>query len=127
MSTRRSWLLLVSTSSPMVRGRSVSRAKYLISCCLQIGNLRKELVGRTLLDVHQALLALAGIDQQSDGQGQVGLASKILDILLLADRKPAKRIGRPHASRCPPGAPGSCWYRPAVRWSGAGRSREQNT
>src|ERR1035438_1867521 len=34
MSIRFIWLALTSISRPMVRGRSVSRLKYLISCCL---------------------------------------------------------------------------------------------
>ena len=45
-STRRSWLPLVSTSRPMVRGRSVSRVKYLMSCGLPSSKIWKSVFSR---------------------------------------------------------------------------------
>ena len=44
----------------------------------------EKLIGRVLLDLDQVHLAGADVDEQPDGERQIGLAIEILDLLLLA-------------------------------------------
>ena len=51
---------------------------------LRANHLRKKLGSRALFGVDQPLLAGAGVDQQAEGQRQVGFAREVLDLLFLA-------------------------------------------